>query len=354
MPELPDVTVYIERLSALLTGRELQGFRCPSPFLVRTFDPPTRELVGKRVLGFRRLGKRIVWQFEGDLWLVLHLMIAGRLRWAAAGAPIQKKLGLAAFDFEHGTLMLTEAGTKKRASLHLVRGESALAAHDRGGVEPLEIDLEQFREALLRENRTLKRALTDPRIFSGIGNAYSDEILFHAQLSPVQRTGQLKPEQIEKLFEAVGSTLELWTQRLRDEVADGFPDKVTAFREEMAVHGRYKQACPVCGTAVQRIRHADNEVNYCPRCQTAGKLLADRSLSRLLKADWPRSIDELEERQEEIAKQREPAPPASKAKAKPRGAADKPPAAPLKTAKKAAKKLTKGPAKKAGSKTRPA
>ncbi|MEZ4370408.1 MAG: DNA-formamidopyrimidine glycosylase family protein [Polyangiaceae bacterium] len=354
MPELPDVTVYIERMSALLTGRALKGFRCPSPFLVRTFDPPTRELVGKRVLGFRRLGKRIVWQFEGDLWLVLHLMIAGRLRWAAPGAPIQKKLGLAAFDFEYGTLMLTEAGTKKRASLHLVRGESALAAHDRGGVEPLEIDLEQFREALLRENRTLKRALTDPRIFSGIGNAYSDEILFHAQLSPVQRTGQLKPEHIEKLFEAVGSTLELWTQRLRDEVGDGFPDRVTAFREEMAVHGRYKQPCPVCGTAVQRIRHADNEVNYCPRCQTAGKLLADRSLSRLLKADWPRSIDELEDRQEEIAKQREPAPPASKAKTRPRAAADKPLAAPLKTAKQAVKKLPKGPAKKAGSKTRSA
>lgn len=301
VPELPDVTVYIERLRALLEGRPLAGFRCPSPFLVRTFDPPIGSVVGKRILGFRRLGKRIVWQFEDELFLVLHLMIAGRLRWGPPRAPIQKKLGLAAFDFEQGTLLLTEAGTKKRASLHLVRGEAALADFDRGGSEPLEIDLDQFREAILRENRTLKRALTDPRILSGIGNAYSDEILFHAGLSPVQRTGQLKPEQVEKLFDSVRSTLALWTDRLRDEVGDGFPEKVTAFRAEMAVHGKYKQPCPVCATAVQRIRHADNEVNYCPRCQTGGKLLADRSLSRLLKADWPRSIDELEERQEEIA-----------------------------------------------------
>ncbi|MEZ4229337.1 MAG: DNA-formamidopyrimidine glycosylase family protein [Polyangiaceae bacterium] len=326
MPELPDVSVYIERLSALLEGAELRAFRCPSPFLVRTFEPPMRELVGRRVLGFRRLGKRIVWRFEGDLWLVLHLMIAGRLRWGPAGAAIPKKLGLAGFDFEQGTLLLTEAGTKKRASLHLVRGEAALRAFDRGGVEPLEIDVNEFREAMLRENRTLKRALTDPRILSGIGNAYSDEILFHAGLSPVQRTAQLKTEQVERLYASVRSTLELWTQRLRDEVGDGFPDKVTAFREEMAVHGRFKQPCPVCGTAVQRIRHADNEVNYCPRCQTGGKLLADRSLSRLLKADWPRSIDELEDRQEERSKSGLPDPRATKTREQTRKKAAKTPA----------------------------
>jgi formamidopyrimidine-DNA glycosylase len=296
MPELPDVTVYVERLDALLRGKTLDKLRVASPFVVRSFDPPIREAEGRGVLGVRRLGKRIVLELDGDLFLVLHLMIAGRLRWRARGAAIPKKLGLAAFDFGNGTLLLTEASSKKRASLHLVRGAAALADHDRGGVEPLDIDLARFRAALTQENHTLKRALTDPRLFSGIGNAYSDEILHRARLSPVARTQQLGDEPIERLYAATQATLRDWTARLRAEVGDGFPEKVTAFRQGMAVHGRYREPCPDCGTAVQRIRYADNEVDYCPRCQTGGKLLADRGLSRLLKSDWPKSIDELEER----------------------------------------------------------
>ncbi len=296
MPELPDIVVYIERLDARVRGQTLDKLRLASPFLVRSFDPPIRQAEGRVVAGFRRLGKRIVFELEGDLLLVLHLMIAGRLRWRDRGAPVPKKLGLAAFDFPNGTLLLTEASSQKRASLHLVRGEAGLAAHDRGGAEPLEIDLAGFSAALTRENHTLKRALTDPRLLSGIGNAYSDEILHRARLSPVLRTAQLDDERIASLFAATQSTLRDWTARLRAEVGDGFPEKVTAFRDGMAVHGRYKLPCPDCGTAVQRIRYAKNEVDYCPRCQTGGKLLADRGLSRLLKGDWPKSIEELEER----------------------------------------------------------
>ncbi len=295
MPELPDVTIYLERLEALLVGRRLERIRIASPFVVRSYDPAVKELDGRRVAGFRRLGKRIVWEFDSDLYLVLHLMVAGRLRLREPGAALHRKRGLAAFDFDVGTIVLTEASTKKRASIYVVRGEDALKDHDRGGIEPLEIDYDQFRTAITRENRTLKRALTDPRILSGIGNAYSDEILHAARLSPVRRTSQLDEPQLRGLFVAVQETLEDWTTRLRVEQGEEFPDKVTAFREEMAVHGKYKQPCPVCASPVQRIRHASNEVNYCATCQTDGKLLADRSLSRLLKSDWPRSIDEMEE-----------------------------------------------------------
>lgn len=296
MPELPDVLVYVERLAALGAGRVLERVRVASPFVVRTFDPPLSELSGLRVLGVERIGKRIVLAFERDLFLVIHLMIAGRLRWRERGAPLPKKLGLLALDFEHGTLLFTEASTKKRASVHVVRGRAALEPFDRGGIEPLEASLPDFAAALRRENRTLKRALTDPRLVSGVGNAYSDEILFHARLSPVRLTRQLDDEEIARLLSATRDTLRVWIERTRAEVADGFPEKVTAFRDGMAVHGRYGQPCPVCATKVQRIRFAENEVNYCPRCQTGGKLLADRGLSRLLKGDWPKSIDELEER----------------------------------------------------------
>lgn len=296
MPELPDVLVYVERLAALTQGRLLERVRVASPFVVRTFDPPIAELHRRRVVGVERIGKRIVLVFEGDLFLVFHLMIAGRLRWRERGAPLPKKLGLLALDFEHGTLLFTEASTKKRASLHLVRGRAALEPFDRGGVEPLDASLPDFAAALRRENRTLKRALTDPRLVSGVGNAYSDEILFHARLSPVRLTRQLDDEELSRLLSATRDTLRTWIERTRAEVAGGFPEKVTAFREGMAVHGRYGQPCPVCATKVQRIRFAENEVNYCPRCQTGGKLLADRGLSRLLKGDWPKSIDELEER----------------------------------------------------------
>ncbi|MBK8995153.1 MAG: formamidopyrimidine-DNA glycosylase [Myxococcales bacterium] len=296
MPELPDVLVYVERLAALIGGRVLERARVASPFVVRTFAPPLSELHGVRVAGAERIGKRIVLAFEGDLFLVIHLMIAGRLRWRERGAPLPKKLGLLALDFEHGTLLFTEASTKKRASVHVVRGRAALEPFDRGGVEPLEASLPDFAAALRRENRTLKRALTDPRLVSGVGNAYSDEILFHARLSPVRLTRQLNDEELARLLSATRDTLRTWIERTRAEVSDGFPEKVTAFREGMAVHGRYGQPCPVCATKVQRIRFAENEVNYCPRCQTGGKLLADRGLSRLLKGDWPKSIDELEER----------------------------------------------------------
>lgn len=293
MPELPDITVYIEALESRIVGETLERTRIPKPFLLRSVDPPISAAQGKRVTGVRRMGKRIVVELEDDLFLVIHLMIAGRLRWVPAGGKIPGKIGLAAFDFTNGTLILTEAGSKRRASLWLVRGEKSLEQFERGGLEVLEADLEEFTERLIRENHTLKRSLTDPRLFSGIGNAYSDEILHRAKLSPVKHTRRLNDDEIKRLFDATRATLIEWTDRLRKESKGDFPTKVTAFREEMAVHGKFGKPCPVCGTPVQRIRYADNETNYCPRCQTEGKLLADRALSRLLKQDWPRSIDEL-------------------------------------------------------------
>jgi formamidopyrimidine-DNA glycosylase len=296
MPELPDITVYVEALQARVLGRALRRVRLASPFLLRSVEPQLDAIEGRKVIGMRRLGKRIVFGLEGDLFVVLHLMIAGRLHWKTVGAKPPGKIGLAAFDFESGTLILTEAGTKKRASLHLVRGEAALADHDPGGLEVMEADEATFRAALRRENHTLKRALTDPHLFSGIGNSYSDEILHRARMSPLTLTSQMSDAANSKLFQAIRDTLDEWTDRLRKETGDGFPDKVTAFREGMAVHGRFGEPCPVCGTAVQRIRYADNETNYCPRCQTNGKVLKDRSLSMLLKDDWPKSIEELEER----------------------------------------------------------
>jgi formamidopyrimidine-DNA glycosylase len=296
VPELPDVTVYIEHLESRIVGRQLTGVRLSSPFLVRTYDPPVTAAVGKRVNHIRRMGKRIVFAFEDDLFWVLHLMIAGRLHWRSPKACIQGKIGLAAFDFAEGTLLLTEAGTKKRASLHILCGSSAVARLDPGGLEVLSSDQPRFRAALLSENHTLKRALTDPRLFSGIGNAYSDEILHAARLSPLKRTSQLSPDEIERLFKATVRTLELWTEHLRTLSGPRFPEKVTAFREGMAVHGRHRLPCPDCGSPVQRIVYAENETNYCAVCQTEGRLLADRSLSRLLHEDWPRSLDELEER----------------------------------------------------------
>jgi formamidopyrimidine-DNA glycosylase len=293
MPELPDITIYLEALESRIVGQTLERTRIPKPFLLRSVDPPINAAQGKQVLGVRRMGKRIVVELEDDLFLVIHLMIAGRLRWVPAGGKVPGKIGLAAFDFTNGTLILTEAGSKRRASLWLVRGEQSLEQFERGGLEVLESDLAAFTERLIRENHTLKRSLTDPRLFSGIGNAYSDEILHRAKLSPVKHTRRLTDEEIQRLFDATRATLKEWTGRLRQESKGDFPAKVTAFREEMAVHGKFGQPCPVCGTPVQRIRYADNETNYCPRCQTEGKLLADRALSRLLKQDWPRSIDEL-------------------------------------------------------------
>jgi formamidopyrimidine-DNA glycosylase len=295
VPELPDVEVYIAALTARVLGERLGRVRVKSPFLLRTVEPPLTAVMGRKVTGLRRLGKRIVFGFEDELFLVLHLMIAGRLHWKPAGTRIQGKVGLAAFDFPRGTLTLTEASTRKRAALHVVRGEAALAAHDPGGIEVLEADWAAFRAALVRERHTLKRTLTDPRIFSGIGNAYSDEILHRARLSPVRMTDQLDDAETARLWEATRKTLGDWTERLRREAGDDFPEGVTAFRPDMAVHGRYRQPCPDCGTPVQRIQYAENETNYCPRCQTDGVVLADRSLSRLLKDDWPRRIEELEE-----------------------------------------------------------
>ena len=293
MPELPDITVYIEALEARVVGQSLERIRIAKPFLLRSVDPPISSANGKKVVGLRRIGKRIGIELEEDLFLVIHLMIAGRLRWVPAGAKVPGKLGLAAFDFPNGTLILTEAGSKRRASLWLVRGEAALEQFDRGGLEVLDATLADFKDRLTRENHTLKRSLTDPRLFSGIGNAYSDEILHRAKLSPVKHTRRLTDVEINTLFDATRTVLVEWIERLRDESAGDFPAKVTAFRDEMAVHGKFGQPCPVCGTPVQRIRYADNETNYCPRCQTDGKLLADRALSRLLKQDWPKSIDEL-------------------------------------------------------------
>lgn len=296
MPELPDLTVYIETIGAKTIGQPLERVRVASPFLVRTVDPLLSAANGAHVVGLRRVGKRIVFALEGDLFLVVHLMISGRFRWKERGIAIPKKLGLAAFDFPNGTLLLTEASTKKRASLHVVRGEAALRALDPGGIEPLLANSTQFAEALRRESHTLKRSLTDPHLFAGIGNAYSDEILHRAHLSPTRLTRQLDDAEVARLFDATRAVLSEWTARLREQSGGEVPEKVTAFHDEMAVHGRYGKPCPVCGAKVQRIVHAENESNYCARCQTGGKLLADRALSRLLREDWPRSLDELETR----------------------------------------------------------
>jgi formamidopyrimidine-DNA glycosylase len=294
MPELPDVALYVACLERDLAGRTLERVRLRTPFLLRSIDPPLEAVHGRRVTGTRRIGKRVVIEFADDeLYLVFHLMIAGRFKWRKAGAGIPGRIGLAALDFEHGTLLLTEAGTKKRASLHVVRGEAGLAEHDPGGLEPLDASPEAFAERLRARNHTLKRALCDPRAFSGIGNAYSDEILHHARLSPLKWTSRLTDEEALRLHASVRTVLTLWVERLRAETGDGFPEKVTAFREGMAVHGRHREPCPDCGAPVQRIVHADNETNYCAGCQTGGKLLRDRALSRLLKDDWPRSLDEL-------------------------------------------------------------
>jgi formamidopyrimidine-DNA glycosylase len=296
VPELPDITAYIEALEPRVLRQPIQGVRLASPFVLRTFDPPISAVIGKQVVRIHRIGKRIALELEDDLFLVFHLMIAGRLRWLDRGAKVPGKVGLAAIDFPYGTLVFTEAATKKRASLHLVGGRDAVREMDRGGIEVLDAPLPAFRDVLLRENHTLKRALTDPRLFSGIGNAYSDEILHRARLSPVQTTHKLTDEEIARLHRATQEVLHEWIDRLRAEAKESFPDKVTAFREGMAVHGRFRKPCPVCGTAVQRIAYADNETNYCPRCQTEGRILSDRSLSRLLKSDWPKSIEELEEK----------------------------------------------------------
>jgi formamidopyrimidine-DNA glycosylase len=294
MPELPDIAAYISALEPRIVGQPLERVRLASAFLLRTVEPPVGDVEGRMVQALGRIGKRIAIGVEGDLWLVLHLMIAGRLHWRAAGTRLAGRQSLAAFDFPNGSLVLTEAGTKRRASLHVVAGEEGLRAIDPGGIDIFASDLVSFRAALTEENRTLKRALTDPRLLSGIGNAYSDEILHAAQLSPVTLTHRLKQDEWERLFDATRNTLALWTARLRAEAGDGFPEKVTAFRKDMAVHGRYGLACPRCGEKIQRIRYADNETNYCARCQTGGRVLADRSLSRLLREDWPRTLEELE------------------------------------------------------------
>jgi formamidopyrimidine-DNA glycosylase len=303
VPELPDLTVYLDFLQATVVGQTLERIRVASPFVLRTADPPLSAAENKRVLGLRRLGKRLIFELEDDLFLTIHLMIAGRFRWKERGAAIQGKIGLAAFDFSNGTLLLTEASQKKRAALHLIRGEAALAEFDRNGLEPLEADLDAFRSRLLAGNHTVKRALTDPDLFSGIGNAYSDEILHRARMSPVRLTHAMSQGEVETLYAATQEVLRDWIDRLRQEAVanGGFPEKVTAFRKDMAVHGRYGEPCPVCGTPVQRIVHAENESNYCPTCQTGGRLLADRALSRLLRQDWPRTIEELEAKRPKAA-----------------------------------------------------
>jgi formamidopyrimidine-DNA glycosylase len=294
MPELPDIAAYISALEPRIVGQPLEQVRLASPFLLRTVQPPVAAVEGKMVRELRRIGKRIAIGVEGDLWLVLHLMIAGRLHWKHPQAKLSGRKNLAAFDFPAGSLVLTEAGTRHRASLSVIAGEEALQAVDPGGIDVFTGDLNSFRDALMVENRTLKRALTDPRIVSGIGNAYSDEILHAAQLSPVTLTHKLEPEEWQRLFDATRDTLRFWIDRLRAEAQADFPEKVTAFRKEMAVHGRYGEPCPRCGEKIQRIRYADNETNYCARCQTSGKLLADRSLSRLMRSDWPRTLEALE------------------------------------------------------------
>lgn len=294
MPELPDVVAYLEALEPRIVGQPLERVRLASPFLVRSYDPPLSAAEGRRVEGLRRLGKRIVWEMEGDLYLVFHLMITGRFRWRKAGAKIGGRSTLAGFDFPEGTLLLTEQGSKKRASLHVVAGEAGLAEHDRGGLEVLDAVFDDFLTAVTRENRTLKRALTDPRILSGIGNAYSDEILHHARLSPFKRTGDLDEGEARRLYDSTREVLSGWLEETRRQLAGDFPEKVTAFRPGFAVHGRYGEPCPRCETPVQRIIYAENEANYCPECQTGGKLLADRVLSRLMKDDWPKTLEELE------------------------------------------------------------
>jgi formamidopyrimidine-DNA glycosylase len=294
MPELPDILAYMHALEPRILKQPIQKIRLASPFLLRTAEPPIDDVEGRKVLELRRIGKRIAIRVEDDLWLVLHLMIAGRLHWKPPGAKLGGRQNLAAFDFSEGSLVFTEAGSKHRASLHVLRGDESLKAVDPGGIEIFESDISAFRNALSAENRTLKRALTDPRIVSGIGNAYSDEILHAAQMSPIERTQKLTPDEWKRLFDATRETLQLWIDRLRSEAEKSFPEKVTAFRPDMVVHGRYGKPCPKCGAEIQRIRYADNETNYCARCQTGGKLLADRSLSRVLKSDWPRTLDELE------------------------------------------------------------
>jgi formamidopyrimidine-DNA glycosylase len=299
VPELPDITVYLDALGPRILGHTLLGVEVASPFLLRSVEPPLSASAGRRVVALRRIGKRIVMGLEDRLFLVIHLMVAGRLQWRAGDSRPARRRTLAAFRFDTGTLVLTEAGTTRRAALHLVRGEAALAQFDRGGLEVLEASAAEFAARLRAENHTVKRALADPRLMSGIGNAYSDEILHRARLSPLLLTARMTQEQVTRLYEATRATLRDWIERLRRETGDGFPDRVTAFREGMAVHGRYRLPCPVCGEPVQRIRYAENETNYCARCQTGGRLLADRGLSRLLKDDWPRSLDELEELVEE-------------------------------------------------------
>ena len=296
VPELPDIAAYIAALEPRVVGRRLESIRLASPFFLRTVDPPVREVEGKTVVGLRRMGKRIVFEFEGGFFLVLHLMISGRLHWKPRGAKPAGRTSLAALDFPEGSLLVTEAASKKRASMHLARGRDGLEPFERGGLEVLDAELPAYAEALTRENHTVKRALTDPRLFSGIGNAYSDEILHRARMSPAKLTKKMTGEEIERLYRATRETLEKWRDRFVADARRAFPEKVTAFREGMAVHGRYGKPCPDCGTPVQRIVYADNESNYCPKCQTGGKLLADRALSQLLRSDWPRTLEELEER----------------------------------------------------------
>ena len=296
MPELPDILLYLHALTPRIVGHRVERVRLVSPFLLRSINPPLSELEGKRIVSLHRLGKRIVFELEEELFLVLHLMIAGRLRWKEAGARIPGKVGLLALDFSHGSLLLTEAGTKRQASLFVVSGHAALEEHDPGGINVLEVDLETFGRTLRQDNHTLKRALTDPHLFSGIGNAYSDEILHAARLSPFKQTGSLSDDELRRLYVATRATLTHWIERLREESGDTFPEKVTAFRDGMAVHGRYREPCPDCGGPVQRIVYAANEANYCPNCQTGGRLLADRALSRLLGQDWPKTLEELERR----------------------------------------------------------
>jgi formamidopyrimidine-DNA glycosylase len=296
MPELPDVLLYLHALQPRIVGQRVIRVRLASPFLLRSIDPPLSAIEGRKIVTLRRLGKRIVFEAEGELFLVFHLMIAGRFRWKPPGAKVPGKVGLLAIDFEHGTLVMTEAGTKRQASLHVVSGHPALVRHDPGGLDVFDADLPAFRAALQRDNHTLKRALTDPHLFSGIGNAYSDEILHAARLSPFKQTNGLTDEEIRRLYDATRLTLSNWIGRLQDEAGEEFPEKVTAFHEGMAVHGRYGKACPDCGSPVQRVVYASNEANYCATCQTGGRLLADRSLSRLLRDDWPRTLEELERR----------------------------------------------------------
>jgi formamidopyrimidine-DNA glycosylase len=295
MPELPDITIYIEALESRLLGQRLEKIRLGNPFFLRTFEPPIHVAEGKKIIGFERIGKRIVFALDDELFLIFHLMITGRFHWKKRGIVVPRKYGHAAFDFPMATLLVTEMGTKKRASLHLVQGREQLREHDPGGLEIFDADLQSFRAALLRENHTLKRTLTDPHVFSGIGNAYSDEILHRAQLSPVKQTKFLSGDEIARLFQATQDCMAEWIERLRQDTGNEFPERVTAFRDGMAVHGKYRKPCPVCGAPVQRIVYADNETNYCAQCQTGGKLLADRSLSRLLKDDWPRTLEEMEE-----------------------------------------------------------